>query len=119
MALLSSTARRSLRNASQARFTLPSRGFHLALTSSPQPNETLARFILSSGHLNKTRSRVKPRAFEPAPDTRTTSVFRIDGLDEPSVWASGHEHVADPQEMPLHGRAELLVEAVNDVGLHV
>src|SRR3990170_1342923 len=84
-----------------------------------RPGEPVARFIVNSGHLNKSRTKIKRHAFEPAPATRTTSVFRIHSLDEPEVWAIGRAHVADPQGKKLHGRADLAIEAVTSLGLAV
>lgn len=84
-------------------------------------DETIARFLTSSGHFAKTKGTVKFRALLPRTDTMTTSVFRIDGLRERFIRLIGDHFVGEAigPNRTLYGRGELDVEDVTNVGLEV
>ncbi|HET7231055.1 MAG TPA: hypothetical protein VFJ16_13675 [Longimicrobium sp.] len=81
-----------------------------------EPDDHLARFILSRREFSPTHRRVKAVAFLPESRGSTTSVFRIAGLAEPEIWKIG-EKVADLREKTLHARADVTVWKVQEVGL--
>ncbi len=83
--------------------------------------EIASRYLLSSNDFNATNSRIKPKAFEPSPQDRCTSVFRIDGLQEDEVWDIGHKNVAEPrgQGRRIHARADFLVSVLPKIGLTI
>lgn len=83
------------------------------------PEEVTARFILSRSHFATSDRRVKARAFEPAPNDRTTSVFRTTGLRNAQVWEIGSIYVADPQDRNIHARAEVSVRSIQSLQLVV
>lgn len=64
-------------------------------------------------------SRVRPRAFHPAPKDHKTSVFRVQALTEHQIWSLGDRHVASPLGKELRARAELSVAQITAVGLQV
>ncbi len=80
-------------------------------------DETLSRFILSSGHFSKVTKRVKAEAFMPNRDGEV-SVFRVSDLDEPEICAIG-DAVAKVVARNLHGRAELKARVVRHNDLDV
>lgn len=62
--------------------------------------------------------RAKPRAFEPSPKTRQTSVFCLGGLSDSEAWDLGDRFVAGVRNKPVLARATVTVSAVETVGLH-
>lgn len=61
--------------------------------------------------------RTKPRAFEPSPKTRQTSVFWVGGLSDSEVWDHGDQFVGRVRKKPILARATVTVRAVEAVGL--
>lgn len=86
-----------------------------------EEDESVARFLTSSGHFAKTKGTVKYRAFLPRPDDLTTSVFRVKGLPERKIRLLGNHFVREklPPNRTLYGRGELEVADVVQVGLEV
>lgn len=81
------------------------------------PNEVVARYLLSSSDFS--HSRVKPRALEPSPSDQCTSVFRIDGLAENDVWDMGTRFVAAPRARRVHARVDINVSKIINMNLSV
>jgi len=79
------------------------------------PADPLARYILSRNHFSRQNSRVKSAAF--MPQNLRLSVFQIKGLDENSIWEIGEVYVAKPSKRTLHGRGDIIVSAVHQIGL--
>lgn len=71
------------------------------------PEETLSRFIFSSGHFAATKGIVKYRAFMPDPYD-DLSVFRTSDWTEERIWEQGK---AD-SERTLKARGDLLASVV-------
>lgn len=51
----------------------------------------------------------------PEPVDNETSVYRIQGAEESLIWAIGKLRVADPQQRPLYGRADILASDVTGI----
>jgi hypothetical protein len=83
-----------------------------------RPLDLLARFLLQRSHFNLNQQVVKPIAFLPPGDLRT-SVFRTYDLSDDEIWTLGLDRVAYPSGRTLYGRAELNVASVMSVGLQV
>jgi hypothetical protein len=85
----------------------------------PEPDEILCRFIFSRAHFVYSSRRVKGDAFLPTKKPpRETSVSRIVGLKDHSVWRIG-EAVAQTSQRVLHARGDVLAKAVFAVGLEI
>ena len=74
-------------------------------------DETLARFITSSSHMNSMG--VKPVAFLPNPQNGETSVFRHGKTPEDQLWAIGQAVVAGSGRN-IHGAAFVLTGDVRN-----
>lgn len=81
--------------------------------------EVVSRYLLSSSDFSASVSRIKPRAFEPSPQDKCTSVFRIDGLQEDEIWGIGYENVAKPRDRRIHARADFSVAVLAKIGLTI
>ena len=79
-------------------------------------DEQLARFILTRRYIRQDNT-VKPEAFIP-PSDLNLSVTRHGTLTEEAVWACG-DLIADAQNKDLHGRADVVTQAVRSGGLEV
>lgn len=88
------------------------------MTGEVDPNEPLARYLLSRSHFSVQKRLVKSSAFMPSP-TGELSVFRVRDLAEKEVWALGNQHVAVPQQRTLYGQANFSARIVTNAGLHV
>lgn len=93
-----------------------SQGVRAALGGPPISTEPLTRFLTSRSHRSPLKRRVKYQAFLPAPSSNVTSVFRIAGLSERMIWKTGDTYISS---RTLHGRADVAVQQVVDVGLQV
>ncbi len=80
-------------------------------------NETVARFILFSGHLRSSNQTVKPDAFIPHPRPEL-SMTRHAETTPTELWGEG-ERVAVLRKVTLYGRADVVVSAFTDQGLDV
>jgi hypothetical protein len=69
--------------------------------------ETLARFILQKNWFRPSDNTVRHAAFMPNPHNGETSVFRIAGMNDQSVWQIGDREVATKRGKPLLGRADI------------
>jgi len=56
-------------------------------------SEHVGRFITSSGHVAKTKGRVKHPAFFPDKTDDETSIFRVDGLDQRQISEIGSANI--------------------------
>ena len=81
------------------------------------PEELLARYIFDKSYYRSSDSTVRPNAFMPAPDNKT-SVFQINSLKENKVWNIGQE-VASQRKKTLLGRADILAKQVFDKKLGI
>lgn len=95
----------------------------IAITFAPGPvayDEPLARYLTSSNHFSREKNIVKPTAFMPPPDLRL-SVFRINELDENSIWAIAIDNIMRNKnsETSLYGRAEILSSNVLSCNLSI
>lgn len=45
------------------------------------------------------------------------SVFQIEGFDEDRIWEMGQTYAAEPSNRTLHGRGDITVSAVYQIGL--
>jgi len=77
------------------------------LDTDPVADEPLVHYIFSRSHFAPTKGRVKPAAFEVPEDDPALSVYRIQGLNEPSIWVLGQRFAAGGRT--LHARAQLTV----------
>ena len=98
----------------------PGRGPYseVAMAADIHPAEPLCRYLLSKSQFRVQKGEVKGSAFMPPPSL-ALSVFRTQGLAEPEVWDLGRQYVASPQGRTMHGRADVVAEAVQDAGLRV
>lgn len=80
------------------------------------PNENLTRFILSRRHFSQQQLRVKAEAFMPYEGE--VSVFRVDGLGNPEIWAIGSE-TAKLRPRTLYARGDIYARSVKRHGLDV
>lgn len=80
--------------------------------------EPVARYLVHKSDFSREKNRVKPRAFMPPADLKT-SLFRTLGLSEDETWSLGEEFVARPQKLTLRGRGDLLVCDIAGTGLRV
>lgn len=71
-------------------------------------SEHLARFLTSSSQYNA--KCVKPAAFLPSPQDRTTSVFRHSGQPESQLWQIGIDHAVGART--LYGAAIVTAKQV-------
>jgi len=90
-----------------------------SLPSDPTADELTTRYLHQASHFVPSRSRVKPRAFHPAPKDHKTSVFRIRGLSERQIWQIGDVYVASVVARKILARADVSVTQVQSVGLQV
>lgn len=74
-----------------------------------EPDETVARFLLSRGQYSPGKGRAKPDAFLPPPSGRL-SVTRHRQATPEELWAEGR-YVARVRQRRLYGRADLPVGA--------
>jgi hypothetical protein len=74
------------------------------------PDELLARFILSSGHIRKSSNSVKPDAFIPHPRIEL-SMTRHRGATIDELWREG-DRVAAIRVKELFGRADVQAAAI-------
>ncbi len=81
-------------------------------------NEYLTRFIFSRGHFRTSDNRVKHQAFEPNKNLET-SVFRIDSLDDFSIWQLYTDHVQRNNPRTLYGRADVKADTIYNVNLDI
>lgn len=83
----------------------------------PQPtanvaeNETISRFLTSSGYLAKSKRIVKYGAFLPNRNGET-SVYRVTGISNTDTWKIGEKYVREPiarkrGSCSLHGRGDI------------
>lgn len=80
------------------------------------PRETIARFLMSSGHYSG--GRVRPNAFMPPTGTTELSVFRIDNLSPNDVWQIG-EKIATARDRKLHGSGNLVASSIIELRLSI
>jgi hypothetical protein len=83
------------------------------------PSEITSRYLRQQNHYTASMGRVKPRAFHPHPNDGKTSIFRVQGLTDGEIWALGDKHINLPSGSALLARAELSVEQITAIGLHV
>ena len=76
--------------------------------------ETVSRFVLERKKFGG--GRVKYRAFMPPPPPQSLSVYRIDGINEDSIWELGREHVAKPDK-PVLARGDFQASVAQGLGL--
>lgn len=69
--------------------------------------EELTRYIFSKSHYRSSDKTVKPNAFMPANDGKT-SVFLISDISENKIWDLGDREVAQIRQKALKGRADIL-----------
>lgn len=81
------------------------------------PNELLARFIFSRGHIRNSDETIKPQAFMPPPHAEL-SVTRHRDATSDELWAVGRG-IGLFRERSLHGRGDVLCEAFVEQGLEV
>lgn len=79
------------------------------------PNETLARFVLYSGHVKTSDNSVRPDAFMP-PAVGGLSVTRHRGATDGEIWNEARR-VAVVRTRTLYGRADTSVSAYVSEGL--
>jgi hypothetical protein len=89
------------------------------LNSTPDPTETVARYIFDRNHFAPDKARVKPKAFEPAAVDRLTSVFRIVGLTDAQIWDLGVQHVESVRGRASLARADIAISKIVNLGLQV
>lgn len=82
------------------------------------PQETLARFVLSRSHYSPQNNRVKYNAFMPN-RVGELSVFRIQGLLEEQIWEVGQRYVSGPQDKTLHGRGDVVASVMIEKNLSI
>ncbi len=82
-----------------------------------EQNETVARFILFSGHFRSSDQRVKPDAFIPHPRSEVSMTRHLEASPA-ELWQEG-ERVAVLRKVTLYGRADVVVAAFTDEGLDV
>jgi hypothetical protein len=81
----------------------------------PEPSTaTLSRFILESSRISGGRANY--RAFLPPPDLQL-STFNVDNLTADGIWKIGDTIRLQQRKHELHGRADLLAEAVYALNL--
>jgi hypothetical protein len=90
-----------------------------SLPPEPAPSEITSRYLRQTNHYAPSIGRVKPRAFHPSPKDGKTSIFRVQGLTEFEIWALGDEHIDLPFGGTLLALAEVSVEQITGLGLHV
>ena len=81
--------------------------------------EVVTRYILSSSGYSVANLRVKPRALEPSPADRCTSVFRIQSLQENDIWDMGLREVIGTRPQRLHARADIPVSEILELKLTI
>ncbi|MEW8509138.1 MAG: hypothetical protein AB2598_20850 [Candidatus Thiodiazotropha sp.] len=86
-------------------------------------NETISRFLTSSGHLAKSKRIVKYGAFLPNGNGET-SVYRITGATNPDIWDIGENYVRAPiakkrGSCNLHGRGDIEAKEILDTKLTI
>jgi hypothetical protein len=86
------------------------------LKATVDDNEKLARYIFSASHFSRKASRVKAEAYMPS--RGEVSVFRIDGLDQASIWEIGSD-IAKKRKRTLYARGDTKAEDVREVGLNI
>jgi len=86
------------------------------LKATVDDKENLARYIFSASHFSRKASRVKAEAYMPS--RGEVSVFRIDGLDQASIWGMGAD-VARKRDRTLYARGDTKAEDVRKVGLDI
>ncbi len=74
-----------------------------------EPNELLARFILSRRHIRGSANGIKPEAFMPHPHA-DLSVTRHRDATEDEIWATGSA-IASFRERTLQGRGDVIANA--------
>ncbi len=81
----------------------------------------ITRYLLATSQYAATAGRVKAAAFLPSAARlpASISVFEIDGLAEPAIWALGKAEVAIPRDKPLYARADLESGAVTRAELRL
>jgi hypothetical protein len=72
-------------------------------------DETVARFVLSSNHVRRADSTLKPDAFIPHPHL-DLSVTRHRSATEDELWSIG-EGIAGERRRTLYGRGDVIVSA--------
>lgn len=75
-------------------------------------DEVICRYLYQKGHYTLSTGRVKPRAFHPPADYRT-SVYRTLDLNEGAIWSLGDKHASRQGQLPI-ARGDL---TANEVGL--
>jgi len=88
-----------------------------SLAEAVSPDEQLSRYLTQSSHFSRENNRVKPAAFMPAPNGRT-SIFRTLGLSGRAIWRIGEE-VCRRGGRPLHGRADILAQEITAARLKI
>lgn len=81
-------------------------------------SEKLARFVFESKKFTRNPPRIKHKAFHPDPIDMGTSVSRIDGLDETTIWEIGDQAGERRQKRAL-ARGEFLASSVKRIDLNV
>ena len=89
------------------------------LNSTPDPTETVTRYIFERNHFAPDKARVKPKAFEPASADKRTSVFRVIELTDEQIWDLGAEYVEPLRGRPSLARADLSIAKITRLGLQV
>ncbi|RMF85055.1 MAG: hypothetical protein D6744_02060 [Planctomycetota bacterium] len=82
-----------------------------------EPEEMLARFILSRRHIRRGDDTIKPDAFVPHPRDELSVTRHRDATDD-EVWDAGWA-VAEVQRRTLYGRGDVGVAAFLEQGLSV
>lgn len=89
------------------------------LNSTPDPTETVTRYIFEASHFARTTARVKPKALEPSSTDNLTSAFRIVELAEEQIWELGQLFVEPIRGRPSLARADIPIANIIRVGLRV
>ncbi|MEX0720117.1 MAG: hypothetical protein WD059_05580 [Balneolaceae bacterium] len=78
--------------------------------SAVELSNDLGRYLTSSGWFARTKSRVKPNAFMPAPDSQL-SVFNIENLEEKEIKRISEKYVLPKRpQINIHGYAKNLAK---------
>lgn len=80
-----------------------------------EPDETLARFILSGRHIRSSDDTIRPDAFVPHPRDEL-SVTRHRDATESEVWDVGRA-VAKVRKLTLHGSGNVVADSFLERGL--
>jgi hypothetical protein len=89
------------------------------LNSTPDPSETVTRYIFEAGHFSRTTARVKAKALEPSSIDNLASVFRIIELSDEQIWELGQLFVEPRRGRSTLARADIPISNIIRQGLRV